>query len=39
MDGGGKDPQCYNEIKKSCAYRVKSKVPYVFEKFSLSFIG
>ena len=25
MEGGGKDPQRYNEIKKpSCAYRVKS---------------
>ena len=26
MDGGGKDPlQCYNEIKKPSAYRVKLK--------------
>ena len=22
MDGGGKTPQCYNEIKKPSAYRV-----------------
>ena len=24
MDGGGKDPQCYNKIKKPSAYRVKT---------------
>ena len=23
MEGGGKTPQCYNEIKKPSAYRVK----------------
>ena len=28
MEGGGKDPQCYNEIKPS-AYRVKISVDTV----------